>query len=61
MTIVSKKFANSTDDIVLPEINYYMSALLTVIPAQLLAYYASRDKGLDVDKPRNLAKSVTVE
>ncbi|WP_310652066.1 glutamine--fructose-6-phosphate transaminase (isomerizing) [Lactobacillus jensenii] len=61
VTIVSKKFANSTDDIVLPEINYYMSALLTVILAQLLAYYASRDKGLDVDKPRNLAKSVTVE
>ncbi|WP_310652281.1 glutamine--fructose-6-phosphate transaminase (isomerizing) [Lactobacillus jensenii] len=61
VTIVSKKFANSTDDIVLPEINYYMSALLTVIPAQLLAYYASRDKGLDVDKPRNLAKSVTVD
>lgn len=61
VTIVSKKFANSTDDIVLPEINYYMSALLAVIPAQLLAYYASRDKGLDVDKPRNLAKSVTVE
>ena len=61
VTIVSKKFANSTDDIVLPEINYYMSALLTVIPAQLLAYYASRDKGFDVDKPRNLAKSVTVE
>ncbi|EFH29359.1 glutamine--fructose-6-phosphate transaminase (isomerizing) [Lactobacillus mulieris] len=61
VTIVSKEFANSTDDIVLPEINYYMSALLTVIPTQLLAYYASRDKGLDVDKPRNLAKSVTVE
>ena len=57
VTIVSKEFANSSDDIVLPEINYYMSALLTVIPTQLLAYYASRDKGLDVDKPRNLAKS----
>ena len=61
VTIVSKEFANSSDDIVLPEINYYMSALLTVIPTQLLAYYASRDKGLDVAKPRNLAKSVTVE
>ena len=61
VTIVSKEFANSSDDIVLPEINYYMSALLTVIPTQLLAYYASRDKGLDVDKPRNLAKSVTLE
>ena len=61
ITIVAKEFANSDDTIVLPEINYYMSALLTVVPTQLLAYYASKDKGLDVDKPRNLAKSVTVE
>ncbi|UIK34793.1 glutamine--fructose-6-phosphate transaminase (isomerizing) [Lactobacillus amylovorus] len=61
ITIVGKKFANADDNIVLPEINYYMSALLTVVPTQLLAYYASKDKGLDVDKPRNLAKSVTVE
>ena len=61
ITIVGKEFANSDDTIVLPEINYYMSALLTVVPTQLLSYYASKDKGLDVDKPRNLAKSVTVE
>lgn len=61
ITIVGKEFANGDDTIVLPEINYYMSALLTVVPTQLLAYYASKDKGLDVDKPRNLAKSVTVE
>ena len=61
ITIVGKEFANSDDTIVLPEINYYMSSLLTVVPTQLLAYYASKDKGLDVDKPRNLAKSVTVE
>lgn len=61
ITIVGKKFANAADTIVLPDINYYMSALLTVVPTQLLAYYASKDKGLDVDKPRNLAKSVTVE
>ena len=61
ITIVGKKFANADDTIVLPDINYYMSALLTVVPTQLLAYYASKDKGLDVDKPRNLAKSVTVE
>ena len=61
ITIVGKEFANSDDTIVLPEINYYVSALLTVVPTQLLAYYASKDKGLDVDKPRNLAKSVTVE
>jgi glucosamine--fructose-6-phosphate aminotransferase (isomerizing) len=37
------------------------SAILTVIPLQLLAYYAAVARGCDVDKPRNLAKSVTVE
>ena len=51
ITIVGKDFAKDGDDIVLPDINYYMSALLTVVPTQLLAYYASKDKGLDVDKP----------
>jgi glucosamine--fructose-6-phosphate aminotransferase (isomerizing) len=35
--------------------------ILTVIPLQLLAYYIAVEKGFDVDKPRNLAKSVTVE
>ncbi len=39
----------------------YFSASLAVIPLQLLGYYVSVAKGLDVDKPRNLAKSVTVE
>ena len=38
-----------------------LAPLLTVVPLQLLAYYTAVDKGLDVDKPRNLAKSVTVE
>lgn len=38
-----------------------LSPILSVIPMQLLAYYISKEKGLDVDKPRNLAKSVTVE
>ena len=36
-------------------------SLLTVVPLQLLAYYAAITRGCDVDKPRNLAKSVTVE
>ena len=58
---MAKQFANENDDIVLSEVDYYMSPLLTVVPAQLLAYYASKNKGLDVDKPRNLTKSVTVE
>ena len=61
MTFVAKDFAREGDDVVLPQIDYYLSPLVTAIPAQLIAYYASKNKGLDVDKPRNLAKSVTVE
>ena len=45
----------------IPETNTFISPILSVIPLQLLAYYISKEKGLDVDKPRNLAKSVTVE
>ena len=47
--------------IVVPDTNYFVSPILTIIPLQLLAYFVSKEKGLDVDKPRNLAKSVTVE
>ena len=47
--------------ITIPETNSFVSPILSVIPLQLLAYYISKEKGLDVDKPRNLAKSVTVE
>ena len=43
------------------ETNPLLSPILSVIPLQLLSYYISKEKGLDVDKPRNLAKSVTVE
>ena len=45
----------------IPETNCFISPVLSIIPLQLLAYYISKEKGLDVDKPRNLAKSVTVE
>lgn len=45
----------------IPEISEFISPILSVIPLQLLAYYISKERGLDVDKPRNLAKSVTVE
>jgi glucosamine--fructose-6-phosphate aminotransferase (isomerizing) len=38
-----------------------LAPILTVIPLQLLAYHAAAARGLDVDQPRNLAKSVTVE
>ena len=45
----------------IPEISKEISPVLSIIPLQILAYYISKEKGLDVDKPRNLAKSVTVE
>lgn len=45
----------------IPKTNEFISPVLSVIPMQLFAYYISKEKGLDVDKPRNLAKSVTVE
>ena len=47
--------------ITVPDTNNYISSIVTIIPLQLIAYYVSKEKGLDVDKPRNLAKSVTVE
>lgn len=59
--IVSRDLATPTDQIVLPEITPLLSALVAIVPTQLLAYYASIQRGYDVDKPRNLAKSVTVE
>jgi glucosamine--fructose-6-phosphate aminotransferase (isomerizing) len=45
----------------LPEIHEFISPLLYTVPIQLLAYYTAHVKGTDVDQPRNLAKSVTVE
>ncbi len=49
------------DVIVIPKAHEIIAPLLSVIPLQLLSYYIGVAKGLDVDKPRNLAKSVTVE
>jgi glucosamine--fructose-6-phosphate aminotransferase (isomerizing) len=44
-----------------PETPWMLSPVATVIPLQLLAYFIASLRGLDVDQPRNLAKSVTVE
>ena len=56
------RLAKIADDIVtLPAVPDYVSPILTVIPLQLLAYHLGVELGRDVDKPRNLAKSVTVE
>ena len=51
----------SNFEIKIPSTLKYFYPSLTVIPLQLLGYYIALAKGLDVDKPRNLAKSVTVE
>lgn len=57
-----KASTNLSDDVmVVPEADEILAPMLSVIPLQLLAYYIGVLKGLDVDKPRNLAKSVTVE
>ena len=53
--------SNFDNIISIPETSALLSPIVSVVPLQLLAYYVSKEKGLDVDKPRNLAKSVTVE
>ena len=45
----------------IPKIHEFFSPILVVVPLQLLAYYVARKFGYDIDQPRNLAKSVTVE
>ena len=49
------------DTVILPKVHPLLSPLVSVIPMQLISYYASLHRDCDVDKPRNLAKSVTVE
>jgi len=54
--------AETFDDLLpVPAVEELLSPILTVIPLQLLAYHIAARRGLDVDQPRNLAKSVTVE
>ena len=53
---------NMFDEVIkIPSVSSFLSPVLAIVPLQLLAYFISKEKGLDVDKPRNLAKSVTVE
>ena len=65
--VLNEKIAQTLDTriftnvIKVPETETWLSPIVTIVPLQLLAYYISKEKGLDVDKPRNLAKSVTVE
>jgi glucosamine--fructose-6-phosphate aminotransferase (isomerizing) len=61
LVIVSQELAKATDQIILPNVHPLVTSLVAVVPTQLLAYFATLQRGFDVDKPRNLAKSVTVE
>ena len=58
----NKEVEKSSDHVIyVPNVDDVLSSILTVIPLQLLSYYVAVERGCDVDKPRNLAKSVTVE
>jgi glucosamine--fructose-6-phosphate aminotransferase (isomerizing) len=57
-----KKVSDISDDIIyVPKAIPILQPILNVIPLQLFAYYIANAKGCDIDRPRNLAKSVTVE
>jgi glucosamine--fructose-6-phosphate aminotransferase (isomerizing) len=58
----AQEAASTFDDLLsVPEVEELISPILAVVPLQLLAYHIAARRGLDVDQPRNLAKSVTVE
>lgn len=61
LVIASEELSKDGDQIILPTVHQFLRPLVSVIPGQLIAYYATLLRGYDVDKPRNLAKSVTVE
>ena len=61
LVISLKSSSQPQDPIILEDVHWLLSSLITVIPTQLIAYYAALLRGHDIDKPRNLAKSVTVE
>jgi glucosamine--fructose-6-phosphate aminotransferase (isomerizing) len=52
---------HAADVITVPSTHWMLAPVLAVIPLQLFAYYVARARGLNVDQPRNLAKTVTVE
>ena len=63
LVITNQPIDTSMFDMIIqiPDTHPFISPILSIIPLQLFSYYISKEKGLDVDKPRNLAKSVTVE
>lgn len=61
VVISLESLAKPTDQFIIPDIHPLLTPLVSVVPTQLIAYFATLQRGYDVDKPRNLAKSVTVE
>lgn len=61
ITIALESLSQSGDQVIVGDVHPMLTALVTTVPTQLLAYYAALHRDLDIDKPRNLAKSVTVE
>ena len=59
--ITLRSLSKQDDTIILEDVDRLVAPLLLVVPTQLLSYYAALQRGFDIDKPRNLAKSVTVE
>ena len=58
----NQKILSVADDLLfIPEVDPLFSAAIEIVPLQLLAYYVAKENGCDIDKPKNLAKSVTVE
>lgn len=61
VVITLKSLSRIEDDIILEDVDHMLAPILMIVPTQLIAYYAALNLGYDIDKPRNLAKSVTVE
>ena len=56
-----KMIVMADDLLVIPKVDALFSAVVEIVPLQLLAYYVAKENNCDIDKPKNLAKSVTVE
>jgi glucosamine--fructose-6-phosphate aminotransferase (isomerizing) len=61
-TLGDREIAKIANDVIyIPEVDERISAIPAILPLQLMAYYMAKLRGCNVDQPRNLAKSVTVE
>ena len=61
LSVSLKGISSHKDAIVIDDVHEFLSPMVSIIPAHFLTYYAALERGCDIDKPRNLAKSVTVE